>query len=136
MEIDLKKIILTFMLLATALFADLKNEFITKAFVASKTPIVDIRTAPEWRETGLIKGAIPITFFRRDGSYDARAFLRELNKKVDTSKPFALICHTGSRTAVVSAWLAKELGYKVINLKGGMEYATKIAHLPTTPYKK
>ncbi len=136
MEIELKKIILTFMLLATALFADLKNEFVTKAFVASKTPIVDIRTAPEWRKTGLLKGAIPITFFRPNGSYDAHAFLRDLHAKVDTSKPFALICHTGNRTAIVSAWLAKELGYKIINLKGGMEYATKIAHLPTFPYKK
>ncbi len=132
----MKKTILLLLLLTVSLFADLKNEFITKTFLQSKTPIVDIRTAPEWRETGLLKDAIPLTFFRRDGSYDARAFLRELNNKVDTTKPFALICHTGSRTAIVSAWLSKEFGYKIINLKGGMQYATKIAHLPTIPYKQ
>jgi rhodanese-related sulfurtransferase len=98
-------------------------------------PIVDIRTPGEWRETGLLQGAIPIMFFDERGNYDARKFLQELNKKVDTKKPFALICHTGSRTSMVSPWLAKEFGYDVINLKGGMEYATKVSHLPTLPYK-
>ena len=132
----MKKIILTTLLLTLSLFADLKNEYITKALVASNTPIIDIRTPPEWRETGLLKGAIPIVFFHQDGSYDINGWLKELNAKVDTTKPFALICHTGSRTSVLAPFLSEKLGYKVINLKGGMEYATKILKLPTYPYTK
>jgi len=135
MEKKLKKIILGLLLITVSLFADLKKQYITKEFLDKNIPIVDVRTPQEWRETGLLKGAIPIMFFDQRGNYDARKFLEELNKKVDTTKPFALICHTGNRTSMIAPWLAKEFGYKVINLQGGMEYATKGLHIPTVPYK-
>jgi len=124
------------MLLATTLFAEVTNKFPSQELIDSKVPIVDIRTVGEWRETGLLKGAIPITFFDERGKYDIPAFLKELNAKVDTTKPFALICHTGSRTSMVAPFLSQELHYKVINLQGGMEYATKGVHLKTYKYMK
>lgn len=123
------------MLLSLSLLAEVKNEYISKEFLKQNIPIVDIRTPGEWRETGLLKGAIPIMFWNAQGKYDTNKFLNTLHKKVDTTKPFALICHTGSRTSIVAPWLAKEFGYKVINLQGGMEYATKGLHLKTLPYK-
>jgi rhodanese-related sulfurtransferase len=132
----LKKIILALLLLTVSLFAQQTNQYITKDFLNKNIPIVDVRTPGEWHETGLLKGAIPITFFDTKGNYDARKFLKELNKRVDTKKPFALICHTGSRTSIIAPWLSKEYGYKVINLQGGMEYATKSIHIKTVPYKK
>jgi len=132
----LKKIILSLLILSVSLFAELKNEYISKELLNSGIPIVDIRTPPEWKETGLLKGAIPIMFFNERGGYDVNAFLKELNAKVDTKKPFALICHTGSRTSILAPWLSKELGYHVINLKGGMDYATRGLKLPTYPYTK
>ncbi len=135
MEKKLKKTILSLLLLSVSLFAQLSNQYITKEFMQKNIPIVDIRTPGEWRETGLLKGAIPIMFFDTRGNYDARKFLNELNKKVNTKKPFALICHTGSRTSMVAPWLAKEFHYHVINLQGGMEYATKKLQLKTIPYK-
>lgn len=119
-----------------SLFADVKNAYITQKIVDSKLPIVDVRTPPEWRETGLLKGAIPIMFFNQQGKYNINAFLKELNEKVDTTKPFAIICHTGSRTSMIAPWMSQELGYKVVNLKGGMEYATKGVKLKTYPYTK
>lgn len=131
----MKKIFLFLILFSLSLFADYKSEYITKELVNSNTPIVDIRTPPEWRETGLLKGAIPIMFFDQRGGYNIDRFLQELNNKVDTSKPFAIICHTGSRTSIVGPWMAQKLGYKVINLQGGMEYATKGLKLPTFPYR-
>lgn len=102
----------------------------------SKIPIVDVRTEPEWKETGLLKGAIPIVFFSEKGQPLVNSFLSELNNKIDTRKPFAIICHTGSRTSVIAPWLSKELGYSVVNISGGMEYATKGAKLPTFTYEK
>jgi len=135
MEKQLKKAIFTLLLLSASLFAQLTNQYLTKEFLNKHIPIVDIRTPGEWRETGILKGAVPIMFFDQRGNYDARKFLSELNKKVDTSKPFALICHTGSRTSMVAPWLSKEFGYKVINLQGGMEYATKGLHIKTVPYR-
>jgi len=123
-------------LLSVSLFAELKNEFITHSLVNSGMPIVDIRTTGEWRESGVLKNVIPIMFFDERGNYNVNAFLTQLNEKVDTSKPFALICRTGSRTSMVSAWLSKELKYSVINLRGGMEYATKSLHIQAFPYMK
>lgn len=123
-------------LLSMSLFAEVKNTYITQEILDSNLPIVDVRTPPEWRETGVLKGAIPIMFFNQQGNYDINAFLKELNAKVDTTKPFAIICHTGSRTSMIAPFLSKELGYKVVNLKGGMEYATKGLKLKTYPYTK
>jgi len=97
--------------------------------------VIDIRTPPEWKELGIVPTSDTIMFFDERGNYDTNKFLSELNKKVNTKKPFALICHTGSRTSMIAPWLAKEFGYKVINLKGGMEYALKGLHLKTVPYK-
>ena len=131
----MKKIILSLILLSASLFAQLTSQYLTKDFLNKNIPIVDVRTPGEWRETGLLKGAIPITFFNAKGKYDAKKFLTQLNKKVDTTKPFALICHTGSRTSIIAPWLSKEFNYNVINLKGGMEYATKGLHIKTVPYR-
>jgi len=132
----LKKIIILLTLLTVSLFAELTNSYITQEILDSKLPIVDVRTPPEWKETGLLKGAIPIMFFNQQGKYDINAFLKELNAKVDTTKPFAIICHTGSRTSMIAPWMSKELNYKVINLQGGMEYATKGLKMKTYPYTK
>lgn len=131
----MKKILLLLSLLYASLFAEVQDAYISQKILDSAIPIVDVRTAPEWKETGLLKGAIPITFFSRKGEPLVKSFLQELNKKVDTSKPFAIICHTGSRTSVIAPWLSKELHYNVLNLKGGMEYATKTAKLKTYPTK-
>jgi rhodanese-related sulfurtransferase len=118
-----------------SLFAELKNQYPTLDLINSKTPIIDIRTPAEWYETGLVKGAIPIMFFNETGRYNVQNFLSELNKKVDTTKPFALICRTASRTRIVSEFLSSELNYKVTNLLGGMVYI-KAKGLPTEDYKK
>jgi len=123
-------------LLSISLFAEVKNAYISQQIVNSTLPIVDVRTPPEWRETGLLKGAIPIMFFNEQGKYDINAFLKELNAKVDTTKPFGIICHTGSRTSMIAPWMSQELNYKVVNLQGGIEYATKALKMKTYPYKK
>ena len=91
-------------------------------------PIVDIRTIGEWKHTGILRGSIPIQFFNEQGQYNISAFLAQLNAKVDTSKPFALICRTGSRTSMVATFLSQKYNYKVTNITGGirihkMDYA-------------
>jgi len=131
----MKKIIFTLLLLSVSLFAELTNQYITKNFINTNIPIVDVRTPGEWKETGLLKGAIPIMFFDERGNYDAKHFLKILNQKIDTKKPFALICHSGSRTSMIAPWLSKEFNYKVINLQGGMDYATHTLHIKTIPFK-
>ncbi|MDF1882544.1 rhodanese-like domain-containing protein [Sulfurimonas sp. SAG-AH-194-C21] len=132
----MKKIILLLMLVSASLFAELTNAYMTQQMLDSDLPIVDVRTVGEWKEEGLLKGAIPIEFFNIKGKYDINTFLKELNAKVDTTKPFAIICHTGSRTSMIANWMSKDLNYKVTNILGGMEFATKGLKMKVYPYKK
>lgn len=134
MEKNLNKIFLLLLLLAVTSFANVIKEYPSAKILNSKIPIVDIRTPSEWVETGIVKNSIPIMFFNERGGYDVRSFLEELNKKVDTTKPFALICRTGSRTKLLSEFLSKQMGYDVIDLQGGIMFL-KARNLPTVPYK-
>jgi len=122
------------LLMAVSLFAEVKNQYIDQKLIDSGVQIVDIRTPGEWKQTGLVKGSIPIMFFDERGKYDIPLFLTTLNKKVDTKKEFALICRTGSRTKTVANFLSQEYGYKIINLQGGIMYGLG-KNIPVSPYK-
>ena len=130
----MKKLLLSFLFLSASLFASITNQEVSQKFIDSKVPIVDIRTPGEWKETGLLKGAIPIMLFDERGNYDLKLFLKQLNDSVDTTKPFAIICRTGSRTVVLANFLSKKMNYQIINLKSGMVYA-KYIKMPIVPYK-
>ena len=114
------RILFGLLLLATSLFAELKQEWATESFLNKHIQIIDIRTPAEWRETGIVKGSTTIMLFDEEGNYDVPKFLKALNKVVKKDERFALICRVGSRTGMVSEFLSKDMGYKVINLKGGI----------------
>ena len=122
------------LVLAPFLHAEYKLQPYSNELLVNKVPMVDIRTTEEWKETGLVKGSITIQFFDERGQYDIKAFLQELNAKVDTSKEFALICRTGSRTMMVAQFLSDKLNYKVIDIQGGIMDAYKLK-APIVPYK-
>ena len=130
----MKKIFFTLLLLISSLYAELSNEYLSQKLLDSKMPIIDIRTPGEWKQTGIIKDSIPIMFFNERGGYNLEAFLNALNGKIDTTKPFALICRTGSRTKAVSGYLANELGFKVTNVVGGIMYP-KMKNPPFVKYQ-
>jgi len=130
----LKKIVFILVILLSSLYAELLNKPLSQKLLDSNIPIVDIRTPGEWSETGIVKNSIPIMFFDEQGGYDVQKFLTTLNKKVDTKKPFALICRTGSRTKVVSDFLSKQLHYKVTNIVGGITYP-EMKNPPFESYK-
>ena len=116
----MKRIVFGLLFLATSLFAELKQEWATEKFLQKNIKVIDIRTPAEWRETGIVKGASTIMFFDEEGNYDVPKFLKALDRVVKKDEQFALICRVGSRTGMVSDFLANKMGYKVINLKGGM----------------
>ena len=116
----MRKIVFGLLLLASSLFAELKQEWATEAFLNKNIKIIDIRTPAEWRETGIVKGSTAIMFLDEQGNYNIPKFLKELDSVVKKDEQFALICRVGSRTGMVSEFLANKLGYRVINLKGGI----------------
>ncbi len=70
--------------------------------------IIDVRTPMEWMRSGVAQGALTIT-------PQNPTFMQELNDAVsgDMSKPIALICATGQRTAKISSFL-REQGYSAV----------------------
>ena len=130
----MKKIVLTFLVLASGLMAQLQQVWATPQFTQKNIKIIDIRTPTEWKETGIIKDAYTITFFDEQGRFSVPDFLNKLDKVVKKDEQFALICRVGSRTSMVSEFLSEKLGYKVINLKGGI---IKMIHegYKTVPYQ-
>lgn len=115
------------LLFASSLFAEVKHIYPDMEFFNSKVKIVDVRTEPEWRD-GVVEKSILITFFDEKGNYNMDNFLRELHKYVSKDEEFALICRSGNRSAIIGAYL-DALGYKVINIKGGINYV-KALKLP------
>lgn len=119
---------------ASLLMADYTAKPLDKQLFDSKIKIIDIRTPGEWEKTGIVKGSIPIMFFDERGNYNLEKFLNELNKNIKTGERFALICHTGSRTKILGTYLGQEMGYNVIDIKGGIE-AAAAKKIPLEAYK-
>ena len=86
----------------------------------SSVVILDVRKADEFAE-GHIKGAILIDQFQND-------FLEQAKAKLPVDKTIAIYCRSGRRSANAAGKLA-DVGYKCVNLKGGI-LAWKEANMP------
>ena len=83
--------------------------------------VVDIRTAPEWTETGVVKGSHLLTFFDDQGRYDAAAWLEQVRKIAGPEQPVVLICRSGNRTLPVSRLLDQAAKYRTVyNVRAGI----------------
>ena len=89
--------------------------------LAEGVTIIDIRTAPEWKQTGIIEGSHLITFFDRYNRYDIPGWLERVRAIAEPEEPVILICRTGSRTAPVSGLLGIREGYATVyNVRPGI----------------
>jgi rhodanese-related sulfurtransferase len=131
----MKKIILAIFALLSFVSADMKNIVVNKALLSKPMKIIDIRTPAEWSKTGIISGAYTIMFFDEKGNMKTDAFEAKLRKIVKKNEPFALVCQTGTRTALAAQFLSEERGYEnVTNLQGGMSKLMREGY-KTTPYR-
>ena len=84
-------------------------------------PIVDIRTPPEWAQTGVVKGSHLLTFFDALGRHDAPGFLEAVRRIAPSDAPVIVICRSGTRTIPVSQFLADAGRYPTVyNVRGGI----------------
>ena len=88
----------------------------------SNVVILDVRKVDEFAE-GHIKGAILIDQFQSD-------FVEQAQAKLPKGKTIAVYCRSGRRSANAAGKLA-DIGYKCVNLKGGI-LAWKKADMPVT----
>ncbi len=128
----MKKLLFILAILISSLVADFKETPISEDFLDSGIKIIDIRTQGEWQESGIIEGAYTVTFFDEQGRVDEQSFIRSLESIVTKDEEFALVCRTGSRTKFAGEILSQKYGYKVINLKGGMEKLIKEGYESTS----
>lgn len=116
-------VICCFMLAAVAARAevvDIDNAELAK-LAASGVPVIDIRTAPEWQQTGIVPGSHLLTFFDERGNADPAAWLSKAKAISRPGDPVVVICRTGNRTKALSQFLSQRAGYaKVYNVKNGI----------------
>ncbi len=119
-----QKIILALLFCITYSFADFKN--ITpnqlQSMIDKNVVVIDIRTPPEWIQTGVVPTSKKIMFFDEKGGYDVQLWLNNFNKFVkNKNQPFVLVCRTGNRTGTVGNFLSQKLQYKnVYHLENGI----------------
>lgn len=101
-------------------FVDMDVEEFSKYISNDDVQLVDVRT-PEEYEEGHIAGSKNINVFDKD-------FVEEAEKTLDKSKPVAVYCRSGKRSADAAEKLT-EHGFKVTNLEGGI-LAWKERHQP------
>ena len=88
---------------------------------ARGVPLVDVRTAPEWRQSGIVEGSHTMTFFDARGRADPRRWMEQLSAIAGPDDELIVICHSGRRSARVSNFLDDQMKYrKVYNVRGGI----------------
>ncbi|MBL9054526.1 MAG: rhodanese-like domain-containing protein [Tabrizicola sp.] len=86
-----------------------------KRLEAGEITLIDIRRPDEWEETGTAKGALRLDMRRRD-------FVQALDALVDgdRTRPIAVICARGVRSARMSDLLTENGFSNIINVPEGM----------------
>jgi rhodanese-related sulfurtransferase len=108
-------------LLAHAEIIDIDNAELAR-LTKSGIPLIDVRTLPEWQETGIISDSKLLTFFDEQGHYDAASWLEKLKPIATPNQAVIVICRSGNRTKAVSQFLSQQAGYtKVYNVKSGIK---------------
>ena len=110
-------------LIVNQAFAEVKeanNEKII-SLIQSGVPIIDIRRASEWQDTGVIKQSNLITFFDKKGNYNLKDWLLKVKKIAKEGEPVIIICRSGRRSGIVSKFLDEQANYSnVYNATGGI----------------
>ena len=118
-----KLIAICLYILTTQAFAEVKEANNQKiiSLMQSGVPIIDIRRAEEWSDTGVIKQSNLLTFFDKQGNHNIDKWLPELKKIVKEGDPVIIICRSGRRSGIVSKFLDEQAYYtNVYNASGGI----------------
>lgn len=85
-------------------------------------PIIDVRTPPEWQQTGIVKDSHLMMFFNSKGQFNIPNWMAQLNTVVaDKESPFILICRSGNRTGQIAHFLSEKQGFKTVyNVEKGI----------------
>lgn len=117
---DMKKLLIIFLIMMGMSacgfahdkgYGDMNVEEFSRYIGHKGVQLVDVRTPEEYAE-GHIAGAINLDIFDDD-------FISRARKLLDKSKPVAVYCRSGKRSAEAATKLSEQ-GYEVTNLLGGI----------------
>lgn len=104
-----------------ARFGDASAENVTleapsgPGLAADKTMIlVDIRTPAEWKESGVVEGALLVTYSTPD------AFMAAVKPHLKAGQKLGLICRSGNRSSRAAQQIAPLVNGPVVDIAGGM----------------
>jgi rhodanese-related sulfurtransferase len=90
--------------------------------VAGGVAVIDIRTEPEWKETGVVPGSHLITLFDEKGRADPPSWLAKVRSVAKPEQPVVLICRSGNRTKPGTQFLSQQAGYRTVyNVTKGIQ---------------
>lgn len=96
---------------AQSAYKNMKVADFAQYITSDSVQLVDTRTLEEYEEGHLPKSILI--------NVQDSAFLIQARAKLDKSKPVAVYCRSGKRSAAASALLSKE-GFQVTNMLGGI----------------
>ena len=92
-----------------------------------ETLLVDIRTPGEWQQTGVIEGALLVTYS------DADSFLAAVIPHLEQGQRIALVCRSGNRSSRAARQIAGQTEAPVIDVAGGMIRIINEGYHPVPP---
>ncbi|MBR3566438.1 MAG: rhodanese-like domain-containing protein [Paludibacteraceae bacterium] len=93
-------------------YTDVELADFIKLIERDDVQIVDVRTPEEFAQSH-IPGAINI-------DYKNSKFKEKAQRRLDPTRPVAIYCRTGRRSALASAQLMEIANFQIYNLKGGI----------------
>lgn len=98
------------------------------SLVADKTLLlVDIRTPEEWKQTGVVDGALLVTYSTPE------AFLAAVSPHLKPGQRLGLICRSGNRSSRAAQQIAPLVDGMVVDVQGGMNRVLKQGYMPVKP---
>jgi rhodanese-related sulfurtransferase len=88
------------------------------------TLLVDIRTPQEWAQTGVVEGALLVTYA------DADSFLAAVTPRLKEGQTLSLICRSGNRTSRASRQIAAKTDRQIVDVAGGMQRVVSEGYTP------
>jgi rhodanese-related sulfurtransferase len=118
--------------------AQVTPQYLDQLLLQPGITIIDIRTAREWEETGVVPGSHTLTFFDQEERYDADRFIEELLQISSMDGEIAILCRSGNRSDKVARYLVKHGFTHVVNVLGGIKQAkeTGLTLQPFSPHRK
>jgi len=116
-------LIISALIFSNALFAEvvqIDSEQLKELLEAGVT-VIDVRTPPEWEQTGIVEGSLPIMFFNQKRQPLTEQWVQQVSRIITPQDELVLICRTGSRSGLIATYLTKQHQFvRVYNVQRGI----------------